>query len=235
MSGFAGFDVSAYPGDDVMKALKAKSNFSWCGFYLGPAPSHGESDWMSKRTTLRKQGWGLAPVYVGSQTGGPGVHDDSGMQGQLDGRQCAFLMGAAGLAPGRVVFIDLENGLPMTSPETAYLEGWAENVVAAGYAVGVYCSHTMAPAVAGGIRAVAAKAQAAERALLLDAEGKPRLWCWKIPHNPFGPPYSTDAPAGCGYPDAVAWQHDQNVEVTIGGFTVVVDLNTSLTHDPSDP
>ena len=35
MTAFAGFDSSAYPGDVIMKWLRANTNLVWCGYYFG--------------------------------------------------------------------------------------------------------------------------------------------------------------------------------------------------------
>ena len=61
----AGFDISGFPGTSKMATIKSTTNFEWCGFYLGPAPSHKNKGWMAHRADLVGQGWGLAPLYVG--------------------------------------------------------------------------------------------------------------------------------------------------------------------------
>ena len=77
MPGFAGFDRSDYPGDQVMSWLKANTNLVWCGYYLGPSPSHAGTTWMTRRAALAAAGWGVAPIYVGQQITGPGSHNPS--------------------------------------------------------------------------------------------------------------------------------------------------------------
>jgi len=62
MPGFAGFDRSDYPGDQVMKWLKANTNLVWCGYYLGPSPSHAGTTWMTRRPALAAAGWGIASL-----------------------------------------------------------------------------------------------------------------------------------------------------------------------------
>jgi hypothetical protein len=46
--GHAGFDRLTYPGDDMMQLLYDKTNLSWTGFYLAPAPSQPYAGWMTK-------------------------------------------------------------------------------------------------------------------------------------------------------------------------------------------
>jgi len=60
MPGAAGFDRSQYPGDVVMECLRTNANLVWCGYYLGPSPSHGGTSWMDTRATLASTGWGGA-------------------------------------------------------------------------------------------------------------------------------------------------------------------------------
>src|ERR1700755_3469138 len=114
MAGFAGFDTDIYPGDSQMAWLKANTNLVWCGYYLAPAPSHHDTSWMGARAALVAQGWGIAPVYLGQQTPAPGSHNPSVGQGTTDGNNAAKLMTGEGFAPGSCVYLDLENGPPMT-------------------------------------------------------------------------------------------------------------------------
>src|ERR1700691_4592878 len=77
MPGIPAFDRSDYPGDDVMTWLRAHTNLQWCGYYFAPAPSHGDTSWMARRSALVAAGWGIAPIYVGQQITGPGSHNPS--------------------------------------------------------------------------------------------------------------------------------------------------------------
>ena len=72
---FRGFDTSIYPGDAKMLLLRTDADVAWTGFYLGPAPSHPDDSWMSRRADLKAMGFGSAPIYVGQQQpNGPGSH-----------------------------------------------------------------------------------------------------------------------------------------------------------------
>ena len=121
MSVHAGFDTDQFPGLPVMAALKAQTNLEWCGFYLGPTPSHRVAGWMPHRAALVAQGWGLAPVYLGQETTGPGSHNVTTMQAALDGINACDLMHQAGFPNGSCVYLDLENGPPLTSALAAYV------------------------------------------------------------------------------------------------------------------
>ena len=65
-AGFAGFDTSIYPGDNVMRAWRETSPYTWVGYYL-PAPCHRDASWSGKRETLVGMGWGTAVIYLGQQ------------------------------------------------------------------------------------------------------------------------------------------------------------------------
>src|ERR1017187_9251756 len=101
---FAGFDRLAYPGDTVMKNVINETNLRWCGFYLAPAPSQGNTSWMAKRSFLTGLGWGLAPIYVGQQSDGLGSHTVTAAQGTLDAQDTAKLAKSAGFPSGSIIF-----------------------------------------------------------------------------------------------------------------------------------
>lgn len=214
----AGFDRSAFPGAAKMATLKSTTNLKWCGFYLAPSPSHPNTGWMSQRATLVGQGWGIAPLYVGQQTTGPGSHTVTKAQGKIDGQDAVQLLQSAGFPPGTFVFLDLENGTPFPTNQQNYVAAWAKAIEDDGtFKPGVYCSHLLATAV---------------NALVPSA----RLWVFKVPttatHPVAGPNYPTPAPSGSGFSGAHIWQRDQNAQITVSGSNIVVDLNSALTADP---
>jgi hypothetical protein len=208
---------------DEMAWLKANTNLVWCGLYLGPAPSHGSASWMGTREALDAAGWGIAPIYVGQQTLGPGRHVVSLAQGAIDGQDAAALAGQEGFAPGSCLYLDLENGPPFESPQVDYVSAWANAVVDNNFQVGVYCSHAFAADVQN----------------LLPAA---RIWAIKVSTvqaHPFpGTNFPDLHPAGSGYPAAAAWQLGQNCCLSMPGAPVIsplVDLDSATTPDPGAP
>src|SRR5215472_2735206 len=136
---FAGFDCLGYPGDMVMTRIIQNTNLRWCGFYLAPAPSQGNTSWMTKRAFLQGLGWGLAPIYVGQQVSGPGSHKVTPAQGTLDAQNAASLAKKAGFANESIIFLDIEQGPPAQAATLAYYGAWlAELVANTSYAPGVY-------------------------------------------------------------------------------------------------
>ncbi len=206
-----------------MQALKANTNLVWCGFYLGPAPSHHSDSWMTQRAQLQANGWGLAPLYVGQQIIGPGSHNPSTPQGVVDGHHATQLMTAAGFPQGACVYLDLENGLPFPPLLQQYTVSWIDTVQNDQFRAGVYCSHAFA-----------------EEVHVL--RPSVRIWAFKVtttqPHPVPGPPYPDTHPAGSGYTGAYIWQLGQDCQISpphVPGGTLTVDLDTAVGPDPSAP
>ena len=218
--GYAGFDCSSYPGDQTMQALQSGTNFSFVGFYLAPAPCHPDTSWMAKREFLAGLGFGLSPVYVGQQQPGASpckACNLTAAQGQQDGNQAAQLMGSAGFPPNSVVYLDCEQGGAASSAVLSYVGAWVDAVTESSYTAGVYCSHTTA-------------------ASLLAIRPDVSLWSWNIKSPAAGPDFPTDAPAGCGVPQATVWQYFQNTSITCQGVSGLnVDLDCASVADPSQP
>jgi len=223
MAGFAGFDTSEFPGTAEMAWLKANTNLAWCGYYLGPAPSHGGTSWMGQRAGLQAAGWGIAPVYVGQQVKGPGRHAVSGPQGILDGKDAIKLLSSDGFAQGTAVYLDLEDGPPFVSPRVEYVEAWVRTIQDAGFQSGVYCSHGFA-------------------ADVHKACPNARIWAFKVDttdvHTFPGVNFPDSHPAGSGFPGAFIWQLGQNCRLvlpTAPNRSPLVDLDSALTADPGAP
>ena len=222
MPGVPGFDRSDYPGNTVMAWLRANTNLRWCGYYLAPAPSHGSLTWMTRRAALRAAGWGIAPLYVGQQITGPGSQSPSTAQGTIDGKDAVALMGAEGFEPGRCVYLDLENGPPLTNPLRDYVGTWCDAVKQGGFQPGIYCSHGFAIDVH-------------------NLRSDVRIWAFNVSttkSHPVPAPFPDPHPSGSGYLGATAWQLGQNCIIDVQPAhlgKLDVDLDTALTDDPSAP
>jgi hypothetical protein len=205
-----------------MNWLKANSNLVWCGYYLAPAPSHGDRSWMGKRASLKAAGWGIAPVFVGQQTIGPGSHNPSAATGTADGQHTASLMKAEGFAPGSCVYLDLENGPPLTDLQHAYVAAWCDAVQAGGYQPGVYCSHLLALEVHS-------------------LRPNCRIWAFKVATNtphPVPIPCPDPNPSGSGYLGSYAWQLGQNCILAVPpahASALSADLSSAIVPDPGAP
>jgi len=219
MPAFAGFDAYQYPGDETMDWLKANTNLVWCGYYLAPSPSQTkDTSWMGKQAYLAGAGWGIAPVYVGQQVISPGSLNPSTDTGQTDGAQAAGYMSSEGFPTGSYVYLDLENGPPLTDAQKDYVVAWSAAVSAGGYKPGVYCSHLLA----------------AEVSELLQGL---RIWTFKVSSTPppMSNPYPELDPVGSGFSTAHVWQHVQNCSIPAASSTMHVDMNSAMAADPGAP
>src|SRR5919199_2684738 len=120
---YAGFDRLGYPGDAAMQWLRDSTNLQWCGFYLAPAPQQPYTGWMQTLAFLRSIGWGVAPVYVGRQVATDWDTLD-GDYGNADAIDAADLAKEAGLEPGRVIYLDIEQAAPLNERQGQYYRGW---------------------------------------------------------------------------------------------------------------
>jgi hypothetical protein len=217
---FRGFDVSAYPGDQAMTALRKE--FDVCGYYLR-GPSHPDQSWLGRREFLVGLGFGLLPIFVGQETVGPGSHVMTAEQGALDGAAAALRLADEGFAQGSRVYLDLENGPPFGAQQGAYVAAMVEACEAERMLAGVYVSHAMVPALLLRVPAL---------------RGRGRVWTFRVPtvsRTTAAAPFTPPNPVLGGYSDAVAWQYRQNVQITVGGHSLVVDLDTADEADPSAP
>lgn len=218
---FAGFDIDQYPGDEAMASLKALTNLSFTGFYL-TAPSHEDAGWMDKRATLAAQGWGFLPTYVGRQVVGPGAQLDPNQamaQGRTDGMDAADKMSAAGFQAASWVYLDLENGPPLSQPQSSYIQAWAGAVRSRQFCPGVYCSHLLADYVANAVPGA-------------------RIWVVKVQttaehDTDYGQSFPLNDPHASGFQYAYAWQYEQNAKITFSAPVLVVDLSCAILADPS--
>ncbi len=216
--GFAGIDTAVYPGDGVMAHLRSKTNLRWCGFYLGPAPSHRGTSWMSKRASLVSGGWGLAPLYVGQQEAGPGSHQVDAAHGRRDGKAACLLAAKAGFPAGAVLYLDIEVGGPLSPAFVAYLQAWCAHVAAGGYTPGAYLSHTSAKSASSAVPGLV-------------------LWIFKFRLADVGgtkpAPFREEMEGSAATPAVVAWQWAQNCRIAVPGGSLLVDLDVASVADPS--
>jgi Domain of unknown function (DUF1906) len=97
---------------------------------------------MGKRKFLTDLGWGLAPIYLGQQSEGPGPRNFTSLQGYIDGGNATDLARTAGF-PECVIYLDVEGSMWNKNIES-YFGSWIEAVTDEYYSPGVYCSPFMA-------------------------------------------------------------------------------------------
>jgi Domain of unknown function (DUF1906)/Putative peptidoglycan binding domain len=219
--GYAGFDVSGYPGAHVMQWLWDYTNLYWTGFYLAPAPSHKNTSWMNSYAALKGIGWGVAAIYVGQESQGPGSHIVTALQGKLDGKDACGLASKANFPGGSFVYLDVEQWTsPLAQTTKEYYKAWADAVVLEGYRPAVYCKYSFASE-------------------LIALTPGARAWVYRLRYNNgthFRSAYPAPAPSESLYQRADAWQFAQNGLIDLAnGSTLQVDLDTSAFSDPSSP
>ena len=220
---YLGFDVSGYPGDNLMQAWIHDTSpdeppFYHVGFYLAPAPNHSDTGWMGKRSYLQGLGWGFLIVYVGRQSS-----NQNYQQGQTDGTQAASLASQAGFTGG-VIYLDREGGNALSTNQLAYIQGWVDSVNSNGYfKPGIYCSHVIADQINTNVSGIA------------------RWWCSGTLNSPgCTTNIGTHTPSDCGVSYASTWQYaispsGTECQQTFNGYTLGIDLNMSNYQNPSDP
>lgn len=143
---FAGLDAGSYPGQQAMDAYR-NAGFSVTGVYLSHAPARAipnrvDTQWIAAASTLAKQGWGLAPIYVGAEPAGSSTvppPDDPLNNAQVDAAEAMALAQRAGFQAGRRIFLDVEQAFSTNTPYESYVLKWLEVVQAAGYQTALYC------------------------------------------------------------------------------------------------
>ncbi|REF37223.1 glycoside hydrolase domain-containing protein [Thermasporomyces composti] len=147
----AGFDACAAPSQSAMDAW-LNSPYRAVGVYIGGvsracAQPNLTASWVSTQTS---KGWHLIPIYVGLQA--PCTNFRNRMssdpatarsQGHQAGADAANLAAALGLAPGSVIYEDMEaytRGGSCTTAVLSFLSGWTDELHARGYLSGVYSS-----------------------------------------------------------------------------------------------
>ena len=237
---YFGFDISAYPGDDVLASLRESgtpSNASFVAAYLAPTVNHSDTSWMARMASLADAGRGLAPVYVGRQAGSSALDTN---HGQADAQECTDLAdNQAGLGHGRVIYLDVETSDDVGSDHLDYIAAWFEELASGGlYTPGVYCSAR--PTDHSGI---APAAQIADR-----IGATHPFWVYRFPPIKditidVAAEQPPDPTKKSGFGGALVQQYRQsgqggNVTLTwddsIGPQTLVgVDVDSSLLPDPS--
>ena len=232
----AGFDILQFP-EAAMDWLKANTNLVWCGYYLAPAPNRETSSWMGRFAALSGR-WGLLPIYVGQQDPrtGRGNYQPSSIltaqQGTADAGSACDLVSREGFPAGSFVYLDWEYG-DLDGNGNDYIQAWISAVANDGRArPGIYCSHLVAPAIAGLIDS-------------LNPTPATRFFCWRVqeadPH-PFSGNVSSLPeidPAGCGFAGAQVWQREQQAVVAFPDGapvrSLMMDFSTSSLADPGAP
>ena len=135
---FLGFDRNAYPGDETLKLLR--QTFSYAGFWLNRPPGEKTNSWAGKRRALESVGFGFLVLFNGRISRELKTISNADSVGKADGRSAIAAAQREGFSAGTVVFLDQEEGGRMLPEQKAYIYSWVDEIIAAGFRAGIYCS-----------------------------------------------------------------------------------------------
>jgi len=138
-----GFDTNEYPGDDALPILRR--SFSFAGYWLTNPPGEHHNNWVGKRDTLLRNGFGFLVLANGKTDAelARASRISHVTPAALGARDAAIAIAAAQREhfPARtILFLDQEEGGRLDANQSAYLLAWTEAVAHAGYLPGVYAS-----------------------------------------------------------------------------------------------
>jgi hypothetical protein len=248
--GFPGFDISAYPGDEVMRAWRRPgSPYHWVGYYL-PAPCRRDTSWAGRRATLESMGWGFAVLYVGQQTW-DNVRDVeapatdtlavdtvqadtaaaatevacsrtllSAERGAQEADDAVARAVAEGFPRGTTIFLNIERMEQVTPSMRDYYRAWTRRVLQDG---------RFRPGVYAHHRnAAEIRTDILEVHASAGRAGSPPLWI----ANPAGFSLAA-APHESGHGPATVWQGALDVQRRWNGHTLTIDENVADAPSPS--
>ena len=202
---YLGFDRNVYPGDDALPVLR--KTFIFASYWLSPPPGEKINTWRGKRELLHSQGFGFAVLYRGRETRELKTETKAKEKGDLDARNAAASAKEEGFAAGTVIFLDIEEGGRLPADYHVYLKRYTEQLEAAGFRSGAYCS---AIPVAEGHAAFITTAKDIEDHI---GAGRFSFWVYNdaCPPSP-GCVFPKTSPNidQSGFPTATIWQYAQS-------------------------
>src|SRR5689334_10448803 len=135
---YLGFDRNEYPGDENLKLLR--QTFSYAGFWLNHPPGEKSNSWASKRRALESVGFGFLVVFNGRLSRELKTVSNADSLGKADGRSAVAAAQREGFSAGTVICLDHEEGCRMLPEQKAYIYSWVDEIIAAGFRAGIYCS-----------------------------------------------------------------------------------------------
>ena len=135
---YLGFDRNDYPGDANLKTLR--KNFSYTGYWLNNAPGENSNTWTGHRSAVEAAGFGFLVLFNGRLYAELKSVENAVRLGKSDAANAAASARREGFPSGMIIFLDQEQGGRMLPEQKAYIYSWVDDVTAAGFRAGVYCS-----------------------------------------------------------------------------------------------
>jgi hypothetical protein len=137
-SSYLGFDRNEYPGDANLKTLH--QTFSYTGYWLNKPPGASSNSWTGHRAAVESAGLGFLVLFNGRLYAQLKTVANATRLGQSDARSAALAAKREGFPRATIIFLDQEQGGRMLPEQKAYIYAWVDDVTAAGFRAGVYCS-----------------------------------------------------------------------------------------------
>jgi Rv2525c-like, glycoside hydrolase-like domain len=135
---FLGFDRNDFPGDDALKQLRGR--FQFTGYWLNNPPGATANTWSGKRQVVEHLGYGFLVIFNGRTFAQIKSGGDVASIGRADGHAATTAARHEGFPPATVIFLDQEEGGRLLPEQRNYVHAWVDAVIADGFRAGVYCS-----------------------------------------------------------------------------------------------
>jgi hypothetical protein len=137
-SSYLGFDRNDYPGDANLKTLH--QTFSYAGYWVNNPPGATSNNWAGHRAAVESAGFGFLVLFNGRLYARLKTVANATRLGQSDARSAAAAAKREGFPRATIIFLDQEQGGRMLPEQKAYIFAWVDDVTAAGFRAGIYCS-----------------------------------------------------------------------------------------------
>jgi Rv2525c-like, glycoside hydrolase-like domain len=135
---YLGFDRNDYPGDANLKTLR--QTFSYAGYWLNNPPGATTNSWAGHRAAVESAGFGFLVLFNGRLYAELKNVANATKLGQSDAEAAVSAARREGFPAKAVIFLDQEQGGRMLPEQKAYIYAWVDDVIAAGFRAGIYCS-----------------------------------------------------------------------------------------------
>ena len=243
---YLGFDRNDYPGDANLKTLR--QTFSYAGYWLNNPPGERANSWAGHRSAVESAGFGFLVLFNGRQYAELKSASNAKLVGRSDARAAAASALHEGFPRRTIIFLDQEQGGRMLPEQKAYIYAWVDEIIAAGFGAGIYCSGIPAADDGNVVTAEDIRHSAGARKITYWAINDA---CPPAPGCAFPPHPASPAQSGVSF--AEVWQFAQTPQRrdvagrctnytrdgdcyapgTSAGQGLHLDLNTATVSDPS--
>ncbi len=135
---YLGFDRNDYPEDTNLKVLR--QTFSYAGYWLNNPPGEKSNSWTGHRAAVESAGFGFLVLFNGRLYAELKSVANATKLGKADAQSAAAAARSEGFPLQTIIFLDQEQGGRMLPEQKAYIYAWVDDVTAAGFRAGIYCS-----------------------------------------------------------------------------------------------